>query len=107
MPALFGWIIAKVLSDNVLRFVATKALMVTFFIVVLPIILNNFVYDIMNTTFTWMQSHSDTTSINPSLTYDGLLGWFVTIFRIPECLSVIISALTMRLAIRHIPFLRI
>lgn len=107
MPALFSWIVAKLFSDNVLRFVATKALMTTFFIVVLPIVLNNFIYDIMNTTFTWMQSNSDTTAVDPSLTYDGLIAWFVSILRIPECLAVIISALSMRLALRHIPFIRV
>lgn len=110
MPFLsaISWLIAKIFSDNVLKFVAEKVLLTSLFVLVLPIVLNNFMYDIIDMIFTYMSSNTGTTnlSLNGSQTFTGMAGYLIAMMKIPECLSVLMSALIFKLILRHIPFLR-
>lgn len=102
-----GAILAKVLGDNVLRFVAGKALLTALFVVVLPILLNNFLYDLMELFFSWMGDNVSTGGFSGSQSFTGLCAYLIGQFRVSECISVIVSALVLKVTLRHIPFLRL
>jgi hypothetical protein len=105
--AIFGFLssmTAKVLLDRLLMFLAIKALLTALFIVVIPIILNNAIHDFMQIVFNTMNQYADTSGLDGAMSFTGLLGWFVVKFRIPECVSMIVSALQLNLILRLIPF---
>ena len=108
MGALFGFLVTKLLTDNLLRFIATKALLVTLFVVVLPIILNNFVYELLSLAMSAVNDFSTYGDLPPLVAqFTGLAGWFLQVLRIPDAFSVVISALSVRVFLDHIPFLRL
>lgn len=106
MWPLVAQLIAKIFSDNVLRWVATKALLLAFFTIVLPIVLNNFLYDIMDLVFTYVQNNYGTSDLNGAISFTGLAAWLITVTRLNECVSVVTGGYLLRLSLRHIPFLR-
>lgn len=109
MPALLtalGTFLAKIFGDNVLRFVAGKAILTALFIVILPIVLNNFLYDIMQILFQWVSGKAGGTGIDASQSFDGLCAYLMQLFRITECIAVITAALLLKVTLKHVPFLR-
>src|SRR6185369_12125844 len=95
-----GWLMGKIIADNVLRFVATKLLMTAFFLVILPLILNNFLYDIIDMILGLAGSSVTAVgALDGSMSFTGFAAWLIERFRIAECLSVLCSALLMRLCI--------
>lgn len=110
MPALIsaiGWLVAKIFGDNVIRFIAGKAMLTALFVVVLPLVLNNFLYDIIQALMTWVNGQISSNSIDASNSFTGLAAWLINRLRLPECLSVLVSALTLKTILRHVPFLRL
>ncbi len=107
MGALIAMLAGKLLTDNLLRFIAMKTVLATLFIVVLPVILNNFVYEIIE--YAINLASSTPTSGLPSLTLNltGLAGWFFANLYLPDALTVVISAVSVRVFLDHIPFLRL
>lgn len=115
MPALLGLILsflgsafAKIFTDKVLGYIAMKAILVFLFVTIVPLILNNFLYDIMEILFNFSSSQtSGAGTINGAMSFSGLAGYLVAQFKLPECLSVVVSALTLRVALQMIPFVRV
>lgn len=108
MPAIIAALsgfLARIIGDSVVRWIAFKALMVLLFVTILPIVLNNFIYEIMQIVFNTVSSNASA-SFSPSLSYTGLAAWFIQVLKLPECLSVLMSALSVRVALRLIPFIR-
>lgn len=102
VPTIFSWVI----GDSVLKFFAQKVLLVGLATIVLPIILNNFAYDLMNVAFSLI-GDTNVTGINGSLSFTGLAAYLVIQLRLPDCLSVISSALLVRASLNMIPFVRV
>ncbi|KAB0666808.1 hypothetical protein F6V25_05175 [Oryzomonas japonica] len=103
-----GSVLGKIFTDGVIKWIAVKTLSVFLFTTVVPIILNNFLYDIIEIVLNFATSQIGSSgSLNGAMSFDGLLGWFVTVFRVPECLSVLISALVLRVILSMIPFVRL
>lgn len=104
-----SWAIAKVFGDNVLRFVAFKAIAVALTVVILPIILNNLVYDIMEIIFGVVSENFGSMGGigNQVVSITGVGAWLMEKFRIPECFSLIVSALSVRASLNMIPFIRL
>lgn len=106
---IIGLIAAKFLGDNVLKWVATKAMFSFLFIVVLPILLNNLIYDVMDIMLQQVQSQLQSVNGlgNSILDFTGVGAWLAIRFKIPESFAVILSAITVRASLSMIPFVRI
>lgn len=103
-----GSSVARIFSDKILSWIALKAILVFLCIVVMPILLNNFLYDLIEIVMNFANSQSASgSSLNGSMTFSGLLGWLIASFRLPECLSVLISALVLRVCLSMVPFVRL
>ena len=102
----FTFCVSSFLGDNLLRFVAGKVLLTGVFVIILPLVLNNFIYDIINIAITTINSNSQT-SFNGAMSFSGLTSYIIFTLRVPDCLSVIVSALVLRVTLNHIPFVRV
>mgnify|MGYP000257960045 CR=1 FL=1 len=103
-PIAVGAVI-KLIADRVVLFFAVKALLTTLFIVAVPIILNNLAHDFMNEAMLYM--NSKTTGLDAfsgAMQAVGLMAWLCECFRIPECISILVSALQLHLVLKMIPF---
>ncbi len=107
MGGLLAVILGKILTDNLSRWIAQKVLLTTLFITVLPIVLNNFLYEVIQYAIN-IASTVDPQGL-PSLTLQlsGLAGWFFSNLYLPDAFSVILSAVSVRVFLNHIPFLRL
>lgn len=107
--ALFGVLLTKLLSDNLARYIATKAVLITLFVGVLPVILNNFVYSLLQIAMDYASNLNGQADSLPqiALQLTGLAGWFFSNLYLPDALSVIFSAISIRVFLNHIPFLRL
>jgi len=113
MPAVIAWIVrlvpwllSTVIGDNVLRFAAGKVLLTTLFLVVLPIVLNNFMYDLVNMSMS-MLGAQDISGFSGAMTFSGLTAHFLLLLKVPDCMSVMVSALALRFSLNMIPFVRV
>ena len=111
MPALIAWaasIIAKLFTDKVLGWIALKLLLVFLFTVVVPIVLNNFLYDIIEIVMNFATSQAGgASSVNGAMNFTGFAAWLIDCFKLAETLAVLVSALALRLALSMIPFVRL
>lgn len=106
MGGLVTWLLAQLFGDGLLRWVAEKVLLTTLFTVVLPVVLNNFLYDFVQAIFTWINGQvSPGAFTNPAFT--GYAAWFIEQLKLPDCLSVIMGGIILRLILRHVPFMRL
>ncbi len=97
---------AKVLIDRILFFLALKAILTFLFIIIIPIVLNNLLGSLM----TSMMNVVDTVAvengvINGGMSFSGVAAWLIDCFRISGCLSVLTSAMQLRLSLSLIPFI--
>lgn len=106
--AFLGTTLAKTLGDSLIKWIAFKALMVLLFITVVPLILNNFLYDIMQIFINLANGQSaGASAINGDMSFSGFAAWLLTCFRVPEAFSLMVSALSLRLVLNMIPFVRL
>ncbi len=107
MVSLLVALLEKIFADNVLRFIAIKTILTTLFVVVLPVVLNNLLYEILS------YAMDIASSVNPNdlpsivLNLTGLAGWFFTELYLVDALTVVLSAVSVRVFLNHIPFLRL
>lgn len=111
MPAILlflGASVAKIFADKVLGWIAMKALLVFLFITVVPLLLNNFLYDIIKIMMDFASGQSTgANALNGQMSFSGFAAWLLECFKIPEAFSVLISALVLRLILSMIPFVRL
>lgn len=111
MPALFGaigWIVAKFVGDNVLRFVAGKALLTVLFLVILPLILNNVMADVLQIGIDLVgENVGGLSTTGNGVVISGAAGWVCSCLKISQCFAVIMSAVMCKASLRMIPFLRV
>lgn len=95
---LFGLMVANV--------VATKVILGTLFIIILPIIINNILYELMETVFASVTSFAgDHAPDMPSvITFSGLAGYLASQLGVIDAMSVVLSAMGIRFAMSWIPF---
>lgn len=105
---LVPWLLSSVVGDNVLRFAAGKVLLTGLFVVVLPLVLNNFMYDIMNLMMSMVNDNTVAVgSFNGGMSFSGLTAHFLVLLKVPECMSVLVAAVSVRFALNLIPFVRV
>ena len=111
MAALISFIgsfAARIFADKVLGWIAIKTVLSTLFIVIVPILLNNIMYDIMEIVFNFASSKTgEVQSLNGAMSFSGFMGWLLDVFQVPAAFSVIIGALALRVTLKMIPFVKI
>jgi hypothetical protein len=106
--AFLGTAVARIFADKVLAWIAIKAILVFLFITVVPLLLNNFLYDIIEIMMNFAGAQAGSaSSFSGSMSFSGFSGWLISTFRIPEMLSILVSAYCLRLALSMIPFVRL
>lgn len=107
--ALSGWlaaIFARLFTLMVNNYIATKIILGALFIVILPIILNNFIYYLLSDIFTSVEGY--TQGVDPGIantvTFTSLGAYMVEQLGILSAFSIIINAITCRWVLSWIPF---
>lgn len=99
---------ARVFQDKILGWLALKGLLALMFITVVPLILNNFAYDIIEIVMNFAAGQASSSgSFNGAMAFTGLMGWLIDCFCIPQAVSVLVSAFCLRLALSMIPLVRL
>jgi hypothetical protein len=109
LAALLRWflgVFTRLFALAATHFGATKIIFVTLFVVILPIIINNILYDLMDYVFTAVQGFagSQTLGIPQTIQFAGLAGYFLTQFGLVDAFAVILSCMAIRFAMSWIPF---
>lgn len=111
MPALImfiGSLVARVFADKVVGWIAMKAVLCFLFITVVPLVLNNFLYDIIKIMMDFATGQSaGASALNGGMSFTGFLAWLLEVFRIPEAIALLVSALVLRVTLSMIPFVRL
>lgn len=106
---MWAWLLGSLttlLSSSVARFIAFKVLLTGLVMVTLPIILNNFLYKIIDIVANLAGSHTGgVTSWVGAFT--GLTAFLLSSVRAPEVLSIILAAVAVRYTLNLIPFVRL
>lgn len=113
MPAIFSAImgffasaIGKSLVDKLVMFIALKTLLTALFVVVAPIILNNVLHSIMETVIAFADTQSSGAgSVNGNMAFVGFGAYLMEAFQVSAMLSILVSAIQLRLALSMIPFI--
>lgn len=106
--AFLGSQVARVFADKVIGWIAMKAVLVFLFITVVPLLLNNFLYDIIKVMMDFASDKAGGVSaINGGMSFTGFTAWLLECFRLPEAIALLISALVLRLTLSMIPFVRL
>ena len=104
LTQLFG----RTLSDNLSRWIVLKAVAVFLMTVVLPIVLVNcfdfILAEIMDAAFAAGRDYIHGGSMDVVLTFTGFGAWAASQAHIPEIVSVIASALSVRWVLNFVPF---
>lgn len=104
LMTFLGSTAAKVMTDRVVMMVALKALLAGLLMILLPIVLNNFIADMVNDAMSWMQGQSVNGEWGGVAQFAGVTGWLIDKFRLAEILSVTLSALQIHLLLKIMPF---
>lgn len=109
MQVLLIWLgsaLAKIFTDKVLKYIAMKTILVFLLTIVVPVILNNFLYDIIEIVLNFANSQSQN-NFNGGMSFSGFAAWLINCFQLPAVFAVLISALVLRTSLRMIPFIRL
>lgn len=93
-----GIMLVRIQGIAVLHFVAFKTVMVTLFITILPILLNNVMYDLVKTMIELMNNVSVTGVSSQS--FSGFAGWLLIKCKVVDSFSILISCATVRYTVQ-------
>lgn len=106
--SFLGSAVGRVFTDKVLGWIALKTILVFLFTVIVPVILNNFIYDIMQIVMNSASGQiGEISELNGAMNFTGFTAWLIDCFKLAESLSVLISALVLRVSLSMIPFVRL
>ena len=100
-----GSLFNKYLSDTSLKFFAYKTLFYTFITVTLPAALKNLLSWLFGVLTAQIDQADWDAMSSTVIDLTGLAAWFAVHFRFVDCLSVLITALVIRLTLNFIPFI--
>lgn len=110
MAALLTWLagaLANLLGYQVLRFGAWKLLLWTMGISLFPIMISHVMFEVLDTILTMTNNQVEGAGLTAGILHlTGLAAWLATQLRLVESLTMILSAVSFRLGIRMIPFIR-
>lgn len=93
-----GIMLSRIQSIAVLHFMAFKTVMITLAITILPIIINNFLYEIIGILTDLVSEVSISSSVT-SQSFGGFAGWLLIKCKVIDGFSIIISCATVRYTI--------
>lgn len=96
LSKIFGGIISQ---KTLLSFIVLTVIGIIFYNLIVQVI-----EEIMSFTLTQINGAAYQSPTNPSIS--GFAGWFIAQLKIPECLAVITSAVSLKFILRKIPFLK-
>lgn len=106
--SFLGSAVGRLFADKVVGWIALKLLLVALFTLLVPIILNNFVYDIMEIVMNFANGQAGGAgTMNGAMNFTGFAAWLIACFKLPEALSVLVSALVLRLTLSMIPMVKL
>lgn len=91
-------------SDITLKFAAYKALIYTFITVTLPAVIKNIFVWLFSVLTAQVDSVDWGVMSSVVIQFSGLASWLAVHLRFVDCLSVLITALIIRLVLNFIPF---
>lgn len=115
ISAILGWLFkgfARLFVAIQMHYTATKIVLVTLIMIILPIIINNLIYDILEVFLKYANDVASSQSSNMPqvlggvIQFTGLAGYLLSCFKIPEAFSVVISAIAVSFVLRSIPLVR-
>jgi hypothetical protein len=101
-----GWL-TKFLTDRALMFIATKALLITLFMTVLPFILKGVFEWIMVQVMELVETNLagyDTTFQSIAINLTGVGAYLGNCLQLDICFSLLISAILLRITLNFVPF---
>jgi len=104
---IIGWLgtlFGKHLVDSSLKFVAYKVLIYSFITVITPAILKNLLAWLFGLLTSQVDQVDWGTMSSVAVELSGVAAWFAVHLRFIDCLSVLITALVIRLTMNFIPF---
>ena len=104
--ATIGTWFASVFTVSVARYLAWKAFTLFLVVVVLPIVINNIIYKIIQTSVELVSNNIGDTSFLSSMTihFTGLAAYVVGSLHLPEALSIVMSAVALRFTLSFFSF---
>jgi len=101
LAAIAGWL-AQFLGSTALRWIAFKAAMIFLFVTVLPIVLNNLIYKLLNIFMTMASDQASTYGSGTSLVYEftGVGAYIASRIGLPEAFAITISAVAISATLR-------
>jgi len=103
LPWLAG-ALSSLFSSSVVRFMAMKVILTALFVTILPIILNNFAYKLIDIALSFLTGVSSPQSF--VLNVAGLGAFFADHLNLVPAINVIIAALVTRFTLKLVPFVR-
>lgn len=110
MPVLLAILsfLGNLLASQAARVIAGKVILYALFTIVLPIILVNVFYEIVDSFLTESLAQSGGfTSSSRIFSLTGFAGFFATALRLPEIFSILMGALACKISFRMIPFFKV
>ena len=110
LTALGGSVVAqfvKVFSVETAKFLAWRAFILFIVFIIMPILLYNIAVDLIFDLMSYAIESINGNSIEPvTISITGMGGWMADRMQIPECISIIMTAISVRFTMNFIPFLR-
>jgi hypothetical protein len=107
MP-LFAWLagaLSSFFASSVARYLALKVILTTLFVVILPVILNNFAWKLLDIALSYI---SGIPGLPPFVMhFTGLSAYFVNHLMLVQVFAIIIGAIMTRFTLKLIPFVRV
>jgi len=106
MTAWFFGAFTRLFTLVVNNFLATKVILGTLFILVLPIIMNNVIYWFLSDIFTTVDSYITATDpgLSSGVSFVGLAAYLMEQLGLFSAMSIILSAISFRWVLSWIPF---
>jgi len=91
------------------HFLATKIVLTVLFVTVVPIVLNNLLYDLIDELISFVLSNMDTNTVLSQTVFQftDLAGWLIQTMQLDTAFSVVISAVALKFTLKLIPFVRV
>ena len=106
LGALFTFF-ARYLTVEILKMLAFKAMLLTFAIIILPAVIENFMVYLFDGFMGIASAQLQGQTFQGVITISGVFGWVATTLKIPEGLAILLSAVTTRYALNLIPFVNV
>jgi len=100
----FGSVVGKFLTDSLLKFTAYKILAITLLTVTLPIVIKNLITWLFEQLFSIVSSSVDMDGLSATVVHlTGYTAYLASHLMLPDCISIIMTAVGIRLVLNFIP----